>query len=143
LLADHHAGLHGLRGPFLGHDCSTSHSVAVFAQRYNCDLLVSICYRVGIARWKVEYGEVIPTRENGKLRSPADIMREVNREFEEAVRRDPANWFWVHRRWKPLKSKRARAEHAGLTPQLPDKLQKTEAENSSSTPEQGLSSQLQ
>jgi len=27
-------------------------------------------------------------------------MREVNRAFEQAVRRDPANWFWVHNRWK-------------------------------------------
>jgi len=27
-------------------------------------------------------------------------MLEVNRAFEAAVRRDPANWFWVHRRWK-------------------------------------------
>jgi lauroyl/myristoyl acyltransferase len=30
----------------------------------------------------------------------ADIMRDVNRAFENAVRRDPANWFWVHRKWK-------------------------------------------
>jgi hypothetical protein len=21
------------------------------------------------------------------------------------VRRDPANWFWVHKRWKPRKNK--------------------------------------
>jgi len=27
-------------------------------------------------------------------------MRDVNRALEAAVRRDPANWFWVHRRWK-------------------------------------------
>jgi lauroyl/myristoyl acyltransferase len=27
-------------------------------------------------------------------------MREVNLALEAAVRRDPANWFWVHRRWK-------------------------------------------
>jgi lauroyl/myristoyl acyltransferase len=27
-------------------------------------------------------------------------MRDVNHAFEIAVRRDPANWFWVHRRWK-------------------------------------------
>jgi len=27
-------------------------------------------------------------------------MRDVNGAFETAVRRDPANWFWVHRRWK-------------------------------------------
>ena len=31
---------------------------------------------------------------------PEDIMRDVNRAFEAAVRRDPANWFWVHNRWK-------------------------------------------
>ena len=28
-------------------------------------------------------------------------MLDVNRAFEVAVRRDPANWFWVHDRWKP------------------------------------------
>jgi KDO2-lipid IV(A) lauroyltransferase len=28
------------------------------------------------------------------------IMLDVNRAFEAAVRRDPANWFWVHNRWK-------------------------------------------
>jgi KDO2-lipid IV(A) lauroyltransferase len=28
-------------------------------------------------------------------------MIDVNRAFEAAIRRDPANWFWVHRRWKP------------------------------------------
>jgi Kdo2-lipid IVA lauroyltransferase/acyltransferase len=27
-------------------------------------------------------------------------MRDVNAALERAVRRDPANWFWVHRRWK-------------------------------------------
>jgi lauroyl/myristoyl acyltransferase len=32
-------------------------------------------------------------------------MRDVNREFEQAIRRDPANWFWVHRRWKPPEPK--------------------------------------
>jgi len=25
----------------------------------------------------------------------------VNRAYETAIRRDPANWFWVHNRWKP------------------------------------------
>ena len=27
-------------------------------------------------------------------------MLDVNRAFEAAIRRDPANWFWVHNRWK-------------------------------------------
>jgi KDO2-lipid IV(A) lauroyltransferase len=37
-------------------------------------------------------------------------MSEVNRAFEAAVRRDPANWFWVHKRWKPDSSKARRRE---------------------------------
>jgi len=98
LLADQSSK--GVRIPFLGHDCDTTTAPAVFALRYNCPLHTAICYRIGLANWLIEVGEEIPTRENGVARPIADIMRDVNRAFEIAVRRDPANWFWVHRRWK-------------------------------------------
>ena len=101
LLCDQHAGRGGLRLPFFGHECSTSVAPAVFALRYNCPLHTGICYRVGLGRWQIEVGDEIPTRENGAPRSTAAIMLDVNRAFETAVRRDPANWFWVHNRWKP------------------------------------------
>jgi lauroyl/myristoyl acyltransferase len=100
LLADQSAGTHGLRLPFLGHDCSTSAAPAVFALRYNCALCVGVCYRVGLARWRIEGSEEIPTQINGHARPTEAIMRDVNLAFEAAVRRDPANWFWVHNRWK-------------------------------------------
>jgi lauroyl/myristoyl acyltransferase len=98
LLCDQSSG--ALRLPFLGHDCATTTAPAVFALRYHCALITGICYRVGLARWRIEVGEEIPTHENGQPRSTAAIMREVNQAFEAAVHRDPANWFWVHRRWK-------------------------------------------
>jgi Kdo2-lipid IVA lauroyltransferase/acyltransferase len=98
LLADQSSK--GLRAPFLGHDCNTGLAPAVLALRYQTDLYSAICYRVGLAQWRLELGEKIPTHENGQPRSSEDIMREVNRALEAAVRRDPANWFWVHRRWK-------------------------------------------
>ena len=105
LLADQTEGRGGLRLPFLGHDCSTSAAPAIFALRYDCPLHTAICYRTGLAHWEIEVGEEIPTRENGALRSTEAIMRDVNRAFEIAVRRDPANWFWVHRRWKGFENK--------------------------------------
>ena len=44
-------------------------------------------------------------------------MGDVNRAFEAAVRRDPANWFWVHRRWKKdaskVQSPESKVENAG------------------------------
>jgi lauroyl/myristoyl acyltransferase len=100
LLADQHAGENGYRIPFLGHDCSTSTAPAVLALRYGCPLFTGICFRVGLARWRIEVGEEIPTHADGRPRASLEIMRDVHRAFEEAVRRDPANWFWVHNRWK-------------------------------------------
>jgi lauroyl/myristoyl acyltransferase len=98
LLADQSST--GLRAPFLGRDCNTGLAPAVLALRYHADLYSGICYRAGLARWRLELGGKIPTHENGRPRSSEDIMRDANRALETAVRRDPANWFWVHRRWK-------------------------------------------
>jgi lauroyl/myristoyl acyltransferase len=106
LLSDQSAGQNGLRLPFFGHDCSTSHAPAVFALRYDCALLTGFCFRIGLARWRIESGPEIPIRENGQPRSAVAIMTDVNRTFEEAVRRDPANWFWVHNRWKQFQDRR-------------------------------------
>jgi Kdo2-lipid IVA lauroyltransferase/acyltransferase len=98
LLADQSSK--GLRAPFLGHDCNTGLAPAVLALRYETRLYSAICYRVAPAKWRLELGEEIPTHENGHPRSSEAIMRAVNLSLEQAVRRDPANWFWVHRRWK-------------------------------------------
>jgi KDO2-lipid IV(A) lauroyltransferase len=98
LLADQSSA--GMFGPFLGRDCHTGLAPAVFALRYKCPLVPGICWRTGLARWRIEFESPIATRENGRARSSEDIMRDANRALEAAVRRDPANWFWVHRRWK-------------------------------------------
>ena len=116
LLADQHAGDSGLRLSFLGQDCSTSAAPALFALRYRCALYTGICYRVGLGRWRIEGGQEIPTLENGKARSPEAIMLEVNRAFEAAVRRDPANWFWVHNRWKPARARSPKFKGTPLRP---------------------------
>ncbi len=102
LLSDQHAGRPGLWLPFFGRDCSTLTAPAVLAQRFKLPLSTAICFRSGPGRWRIEMGDEIPTRcPDGSRRPVADIMVEVNRAFEQAIRRDPANWFWVHRRWKP------------------------------------------
>jgi KDO2-lipid IV(A) lauroyltransferase len=113
LLADQHAGQGGRRVPFFGRDCATNVAPAVFALRYDCALHTAICFRIGLGRWRIEVGEEIPTHENGQPRSVEALMTEVNRAFEIAVRRDPANWFWVHNRWKP-----PRPQRQSSTPEL-------------------------
>lgn len=99
LLSDQHAS--GVWIPFFGRECSTTTSPAVFALRYDSPLFTAICFRVAPGRWRIEVGEEIPTHAGGKAREVEDIMRDVNAALEAAVRKDPANWFWVHKRWKP------------------------------------------
>jgi KDO2-lipid IV(A) lauroyltransferase len=103
LLSDQHSGDHGVRLPFFGHECSTTKAPAVFALRFNLPLLTAICFRTRPGHWQIEVGDEIPTHEGGQPRTVEAIMLDVNRAFEAAVRRDPANWFWVHNRWKPRK----------------------------------------
>ncbi|MBI4324795.1 MAG: hypothetical protein HY674_05970 [Chloroflexi bacterium] len=100
-LADQHAGDKGRRLPFFGHACSTSAAPALFALRYRFPLWTAVCFRTDLGRWQIEVGDEIPTRENGRPRAVDAIALDINRAFEAAIRRDPANWFWVHKRWKP------------------------------------------
>ena len=106
LLSDQSAGNSGLWLPFLGTPCSTTRAPAIMAIRHQMPLHAAICYRVGLGNWQVEISDEIPTHDGRQQRTTADIMRDVNRVFEDAVRRDPANWYWLHRRWKqpPVKA---------------------------------------
>jgi len=124
LLSDQHAGSRALRIPFFGHDCSVTSAPAVLAQRYRLPLHTAICFRVALARWRIEIGDEIATAHNGLRRPPRDVMADVNAVFESAVRRDPANWFWVHDRWRfrkgldrPRRAEPGVPRHAGATPQ--------------------------
>lgn len=110
LLADQHAGPRGVPLPFFGRTCSASAAPAIFALRYRCPLHTGICYRVGLGRWRIETGPEIPTHDGDQPRSVAEITADINRAFETAIRRDPANWFWVHNRWKPLRSRSVKKE---------------------------------
>jgi KDO2-lipid IV(A) lauroyltransferase len=71
-------------------------------------------YREVNAKRTIEAGDEITTRENGTARSSEAIMADVNRAFENAIFRDPANWFWVHNRWKP-RTKRTRISRVKLS----------------------------
>ncbi|HWF20251.1 MAG TPA: hypothetical protein VG754_13360 [Verrucomicrobiae bacterium] len=100
LFSDQSVRENGMELPFFGRPCQTSRAPAVMAMRYKGTLFVPICYRTGLGRWRIEVGEPIPTHADGQRRSIEAITRDMNSAMEMAVERDPANWFWVHNRWK-------------------------------------------
>src|SRR5258708_18739333 len=95
LLADQSAGTRGLWLPFLGRGCSTTAAPAIFALRYHCPLHAGICYRVGLARWRIEAGAGIPPRQARQARAVEAITLDLKRAFHAAVRPHPGNRFLV------------------------------------------------
>ena len=108
LLADQSAGSSGLRLPFFGRPCSVTPAPAIFALRYNLSLHGCFCRRLGLGRWEIELYPEIPTRLNGQARPVEDIMSDINTLYESFILEDPANWFWVHNRWKNPNSAKKR-----------------------------------
>jgi KDO2-lipid IV(A) lauroyltransferase len=114
LFADQSDRKNGLELPFLGRPAFTNRAPAVMALRYGCALFVPICYRLGLGKYRIEMGEPIATHDaQGGRRSCEAITRDINSALEAAILRDPANWFWVHNRWKqklaPAKSSQQKA----------------------------------
>jgi lauroyl/myristoyl acyltransferase len=100
LAADQSSRSSGVEVPFMGYYAWTSRAPVVFARRYHCALYAPICYRVGLARWRIEIGNPIPLEVAGVRRSTEEILHDLNAAYEAGIRRDPANWFWVHNRWR-------------------------------------------
>jgi lauroyl/myristoyl acyltransferase len=114
LLSDQHPNKGGVLVPFMGRECAATTAPAVLALRYDAPLFPVVCYRVALGRWTVEIGDEIPLKENGQRRTVEEITRDISLAFEAAVRRDPANWFWVHNRWKKPRIKKGRARTSAM-----------------------------
>ena len=82
--------------PFFNRLCSTSPLPATLAIRANAAVIPSAVYTSGFARWRVVVEEEIPYDPANPERLTADI----NAVLERQVRQSPADWFWVHNRWK-------------------------------------------
>ena len=96
VLTDQHAGNAGIWMPLFGKLASTSPLAASLAQRTG-SLLAQVSVRtVGVARWVIHTSAPIPT----EGREIAEITMDLNRLLEEEIRTSPADWFWVHNRWK-------------------------------------------
>ena len=96
VLTDQHAGNAGIWMPLFGKLASTSPLAASLAQRTGSVLAQVSVRTVGLARWIIHTSAPVPT----EGREIADITMDLNRLLEQEIRHSPADWFWVHNRWK-------------------------------------------
>jgi heptosyltransferase II len=96
VLVDQSAGNGGIWMPFFNRICSTSPLAAALAIRTNSAVVPAAIFTSGFARWRIVYGEEIPYDRN----NPEQLTADINAALEGQIRQSPADWFWVHNRWK-------------------------------------------
>jgi heptosyltransferase-2 len=96
VLIDQHAGNAGIWTTLFGKLASTSPLAASLAQRTGALLAMVSVRTVGIARWVVHTSEPVPPED----REISAITMDLNLLLEREIHRSPADWFWVHNRWK-------------------------------------------
>ncbi|MEX1009930.1 MAG: lipopolysaccharide heptosyltransferase II [Chthoniobacterales bacterium] len=96
VLVDQHAGDGALWTPLFGRFASTSTLAAIIAQRTGAPLVSVAIHTTGTARW---HCVIEPPLEPGE-KSVEELTRELNRTLEREITASPADWFWVHDRWK-------------------------------------------
>lgn len=96
VLIDQHAGDAGIWMPFFHKLASTSPLAATLAQKTGAILVHATVHTIGPARWALRLNPPTPT-EN---RSVAEITYDLNCQLAKEIEESPAEWFWVHNRWK-------------------------------------------
>ncbi len=97
VLVDQHAGDRGVWTPFFGRLASTSTLAALLAARTDADMVPMAVYTAGPARWRVV---ISPRLEASPGADVNTVTSGVNRVLEKQIDLSPADWFWVHNRWK-------------------------------------------
>lgn len=87
---------------FFHDDAVTTTSIARLALKYDLPLIPARLIRLGRAfKFNVQLEKPLAFERSSDLNS--DILRltrDINRKLEEWIREYPAQWFWVHNRWK-------------------------------------------
>ncbi len=102
LLTDQHAHKGGIMVPFFGHPASTYTTAAMLHLVTRTPLCFASCRRVGPMRFVLETSPLIVQERTGnKKRDVEAILETLNGHLEDAIRTNPDQYIWGHRRWRP------------------------------------------
>ena len=106
VLIDQHAGDRGTWTPFFGRMASTSTLAGLLARRTEALLVPMAVQTVGPGRWKLVITPPVSRVEaDGTPTDVEELTARLNQQLEHQIDAAPADWFWVHNRWKTPKPK--------------------------------------
>lgn len=100
LLIDQDTKVQSVFVPFFGQLASTPRAAADLALRTGAAIVCGFCQREPDGRYRIRLHEV-PLPQGGDREAKAlALTATLTRDIEEAIRRAPEQWVWMHRRWK-------------------------------------------
>ncbi len=101
-IADQDAGAKGVFVDFFGRKASTYKSIGLLAITQNVPIAVGISRRIDDRFYfEISVPRIIyPDEWKDKQDPLLWITQEYTSEFEKAIRKDPSQYWWLHRRWK-------------------------------------------
>jgi KDO2-lipid IV(A) lauroyltransferase len=104
MISDQDAGPNGVFVDFLGRPAAAPIGPALFHLRYGVPLVVCMNTRNTDGTYTMELRAMPALPLTGdEARDIPTITQWYYTVFEEFIRKDPGQWFWVHRRWKTKK----------------------------------------
>jgi KDO2-lipid IV(A) lauroyltransferase len=101
-IADQDAGKKGVFADFFGRRASTYKSIGLLAMQHNMPIVVGGCRQhYGKFFFEMEPTRIIRPEEWADKPDPLKwITQEYTRGIEDCIRKDPTQYWWLHRRWK-------------------------------------------
>ncbi len=121
-LADQYAGSKGCWVEFFDRPASAHKAIALLALTHEAPLAVGSNRRLDRPlRYELAIEGVADPRQDSEiLETPARLTQWYTTKLEAAVRRDPTQYWWLHRRWKDRRPiKRSRASLVPTAPTTP------------------------
>lgn len=100
LLDQNVASVEGVFVDFFGQKACTNKGPAILAEASGAAVLPSFIIRQGGRHRVVIGGEIGLSRTGDRERDISENTARFTRHIEDAIRKYPEQWFWVHRRWK-------------------------------------------
>jgi KDO2-lipid IV(A) lauroyltransferase len=100
VVADQYAGSKALFVEFFGRKTYTVAGPAALVRKFQVPLYVGAVVRTGKLRFTLYLKETPLIVTEDKQADLENMARAMNQVFEEYIRQYPAQWFWMHRRWR-------------------------------------------
>lgn len=104
IMIDQNAGKMGVLTNFLGHPASTFQGIARIAIKTGSPIVPGVAYRDEDDKNVLSFEEMIlPDQYDNSPESVKELTERVSHCLEKYILKYPAQWFWVHRRWRGAK----------------------------------------